>query len=153
MVIPFQIQDSVLTLVKPHVIPPCPALQSIQDLLKPLVCQPLLPALYHQPTCWRWILSLHPGCWWRCWTRPDPALTPGNTTNYRPPIRLCATCDNPLSSASQPQSIHLTVHSPNPHFLGFITRILQETFLSALLKSRNTTYISLHPPTQPVVTS
>jgi len=67
-------------LAKPHQVPLCQlsACPHLNEWLHGLlVCQPLLPALYHQQTCWGWTLSLHPGHWWRCWTRSDPALSPG----------------------------------------------------------------------------
>jgi len=53
----------------------CPGLSEWQHSL--LMWQSLLPALYHQQTCWEWTLSIHPGHWWRCWTRLASVPIPG----------------------------------------------------------------------------
>jgi len=56
----------------------CPAHSDLTEQQHSLlVVWALLSALYHQQTCWGCALSFQPGHWWRCWTRPDTAPTPG----------------------------------------------------------------------------
>ena len=75
VLIPPQVQDLLLLNLIRVTSPVYPGLAEWQHSL--LVCQPLLPAFYHQQTCWGWTLSLHPGHCWRYWTRLDPVSTPG----------------------------------------------------------------------------
>jgi len=55
--------------------PACPGLTEWQHSL--LMYLPLLPVWCHQQTCWGYILTLHPGRWWRSGTRLGQVLTPG----------------------------------------------------------------------------
>jgi len=115
MVIPPQVQDSTLALVKPHQVPLCPALQSVQVLL-------------NGSTTFRYVSQSSQLC--IISKLAEGGLCPfiqvadkdteqvqtehrplGNTTSTRP----CITYDNPLSSDSQ------SVLSPPHHLLIYPT--------------------------------
>ena len=106
VVIPPCVQESTLALVKSHQVPSCPAPQPVQILLNGSTA--FQHVSHPSQLC---ILSkvaeggLYPFIWVTDedveQDRTQQRLL-GSITSYRPPDRLCATDDNPLSSASQP---------------------------------------------------
>lgn len=101
-----------------------------------LVCQPLLPVLWHLWICRRYTLSHHPGHWLSCSIVVAALSAPGNTINDWTFFLRTQYFMTRSPPSFQPNSLSTYLAHIS---LVFSMKILWETVSETLLKSRSTT--------------